>query len=93
MNLLWMLSKKLIDNQYLCTIIIIVIGGGFGWMSGAINSVLDWRWTFRLLGIAGLCVLPMAAMALYEPKSIKQRRLKRMKGKKVYSIWVRETVC
>ncbi len=66
------------------------VGGGFGWMSGAINSVLNWRWTFRLLGIVGLCVIPLAAMALYEPKSIKERRLKRVKGKRVYTIWVRE---
>lgn len=29
-------------------------------MSGAINVVLDWRWTFRILGIAGLVVAPVA---------------------------------
>ncbi|KAL5481345.1 hypothetical protein EMCRGX_G021483 [Ephydatia muelleri] len=26
-------------------------GGGFGWMSGAINVALNWRWTFRVLGV------------------------------------------
>ena len=61
-------------------------------MSGAINSVLDWRWTFRLLGIAGFCILPLAALALYEPKTTKQRRLERVKGKKTYSVWVRRTL-
>ena len=58
-------------------------------MSGAINSVLEWRWTFRLLGIVGLSVLPIAALTLYEPKTIKQRRMERVKGKKAYSIKVR----
>lgn len=59
-------------------------------MSGAINSVLDWRWTFRLLGIVGVCFIPLGALALYEPKTTRERRLERVKGKRIYSLWVRK---
>ena len=57
-------------------------------MSGAINVVLDWRWTFRILGIAGLVVAPVALLALWEPRSIREKRKMRQKGKTVYTIKV-----
>ena len=57
-------------------------------MSGAINATLDWRWTFRTLGIAGLLCVPMAFLALWEPKKVRQKRKARRKGKNHYSIKV-----
>ena len=59
-------------------------------MSGAINNILEWRWTFRLLGIAGYVFLPLAGLAIWEPKQIRERRKERIKGKKTYTIWVCE---
>ena len=63
-------------------------GGSFGWMSGAINSELDWRWTFRLLGIAGIAMLPLAMLALWEPKKVREKRKQRIRGKSSYTVWV-----
>ena len=57
-------------------------------MIGAINDVLSWRWTFHILGIAGLCLVPLAALALWEPKEVKKKRKARRKGKASYSIKV-----
>lgn len=65
-----------------------VAGGAFGWMAGAINVALNWRWTFRTLGIAGMALLPLAVLALWEPRAVKTRRLARRKGKRTYSIKV-----
>jgi MFS family permease len=65
----------------------VYFGGSFGWMSGAINHVLDWRWTFILLGIVGLAMIPLAMMALWEPKDIREKRKERIKGKSQYTIW------
>lgn len=59
-----------------------------GWMSGALNIILDWRWTFRILGVAGVFMAPLSLLALWEPKSVRERRIERRKGKKVYSIKV-----
>ena len=59
-------------------------------MSGAINNILEWRWTFRLLGIAGYVFLPLAGLAIWEPKQIRERRKERIKGKKTYTIRVCE---
>lgn len=64
----------------------VYLGGGLGWMIGAINDVLSWRWTFHILGIAGLCLVPLAALALWEPKEVKKKRKARRKGKASYSI-------
>lgn len=64
----------------------VYLGGALGWMSGALNVVLDWRWTFRILGMAGLVMAPITIIALWEPKTVRERRLKRRKGKRVYSI-------
>lgn len=58
-------------------------------MSGAITGVLDWRWTFRILGIAGMVLLPLAMLAMWEPKRIREKRKKRLKGKSYYTVWVR----
>ena len=63
-------------------------GGGLGWMIGAINDVLSWRWTFRILGIVGLSLVPLAALALWEPKEVKRKRKLRQKGKASYTIKV-----
>lgn len=57
-------------------------------MSGAINVALDWRWTFRILGIAGLVIVPVVMLALWEPKTIREKRKSRQKGKAVYTIKV-----
>ena len=57
-------------------------------MSGALNVILDWRWTFRILGIAGMVLAPITFIALWEPNTVRNRRLERRKGKKVYSIKV-----
>lgn len=74
---------SLLFLQHTCT-----TGGGFGWMSGAINTTLNWRWTFRTLGIAGLICVPIALIALWEPKRVKENRKARRKGKHYYSIKV-----
>ena len=58
-------------------------------MSGAITGALDWRWTFRILGIIGMAMLPLAMMALWEPKRIREKRKKRLRGKSYYTLWVR----
>ena len=63
-------------------------GGGFGWMSGAINVALNWRWTFRVLGVGGLVLVPLAAIALWEPKAVREQRIARQEGKTSYSIKV-----
>ena len=63
-------------------------GGGFGWMAGAINVALNWRWTFRVLGIGGLVLVPVAAIALWEPKVVQEQRKVRQEGKASYSIKV-----
>ena len=65
-----------------------VLGGGFGWMAGAINVALNWRWTFRTLGIIGMALIPLAVVALWEPKTVRTRRLARRRGKRIYPIKV-----
>ena len=57
-------------------------------MAGAINVALNWRWTFRTLGIVGMALIPLAVVALWEPKAIRARRLERRKGKRTYPIKV-----
>ena len=57
-------------------------------MIGAINDVLDWRWTFRILGMAGLVMVPVATLALWEPHDVWMKRKARQKGKASYSIKV-----
>lgn len=66
-------------------------GGGFGWMSGAINEALNWRWTFRVLGVLGLVLVPLGAIALWEPKAVRDQRQARQEGKTSYSI--KEVFC
>ena len=58
-------------------------------MSGVVNLALSWRWTFHILGIAGLVMTPVAIMAVYEPKTVRLKRRERMKGKQAYTILVR----
>ena len=58
-------------------------------MIAYVNEVLSWRWTFIILGIAGFCVTPLGILALWEPKSIKEKRLERRSGKSSYTILVR----
>ena len=67
---------------------IISAGGALGWMSGVVNLALSWRWTFHILGIAGLVMTPVAVMAVYEPKTVRLKRKERMKGKTTYTILV-----
>ena len=38
------------------------------------------------MGIAGLAMGPVTILALWEPKTVRERRLERRKGKRVYSI-------
>ena len=53
-----------------------------------VNLALSWRWTFRILGIAGLVMTPITMMAVYEPKAVRLNRKERMSGKSAYSILV-----
>ena len=71
-----------------CVVFNSVIGGALGWMSGVVNLALSWRWTFHILGIAGLVMTPVTMMAVYEPKIVRIKRKERMKGKSTYSILV-----
>ncbi len=58
-------------------------------MIANVNKVLGWRWTFRILGIAGFVVTPLAVLVLWEPKSVHEKRMSRISGKRTYSIKVR----
>ena len=62
-------------------------------MSGAINEALNWRWTFRVLGVLGLVLVPLGAIALWEPKAVRDQRQARQEGKTSYSIKVGRGVC
>ena len=66
----------------------VTAGGALGWMIARINEVLRWRWTFRILGIAGFVTVPVAIVALWEPKSVREKRKERQSGKKEYTICV-----
>ena len=66
----------------------IYTGGGLGWMMGAVSSPLSWRWTFHILGIAGLALIPLTALSMWEPASVRASRQARRKGKTTYSIKV-----
>ena len=57
-------------------------------MIGAVNSVLNWRWTFHILGIAGLVMVPVTSLALWEPGPVRRKRKTRREGKVTYSIKV-----
>ena len=57
-------------------------------MSGAINVALNWRWTFRVLGVVGLVLVPLGAVALWEPRAVQEQRRARQEGKTSYSIKV-----
>lgn len=59
-------------------------------MIGAVNDSLNWRWTFHILGIAGLVLVPVASLAMWEPASVRNSRKKRRSGKSSYSIKVGE---
>ena len=72
--------------------IVYCTGGGLGWIIGSINQVLSWRWTFRILGIASMVLLPVVMLALWEPKSMTEQRKARRKGKRQYSIKVGRVV-
>ena len=63
-------------------------GGGLGWMIGAVNDLLSWRWIFHILGIAGLCLVPLATLAMWEPGHVRRSRKSRQQGKSSYSIKV-----
>ena len=58
-------------------------------MIGAVNDVLNWRWTFHILGIAGLVLIPVASLAMWEPASVRANRRARQSGKPSYTIRVR----
>lgn len=57
-------------------------------MIAYVNEVLSWRWTFIILGISGFVVTPLAAIALWEPRTVREKRKERRRGKKNYSILV-----
>ena len=75
--------------MYILIFVSTCVGGALGWMSGVVNLALSWRWTFHILGIAGLVMTPVAVMAVYEPKTVRLKRKERMKGKATYTIWVK----
>ncbi|CAI8021136.1 Protein spinster [Geodia barretti] len=64
----------------------VYLGGGLGWMMGAVSHPLNWRWTFHILGIAGLVMVPLAVLSMWEPASVKASREARRRGKTSYSI-------
>ncbi len=64
------------------------VGGALGWMVSYVNETLGWRWTFRILGALGIAITPVAMLALWEPKVVRDKRMSRMTGKRIYSIWV-----
>jgi MFS family permease len=64
----------------------VYLGGGLGWMIGAVNSALSWRWAFHILGISGLVLVPVAALSVWEPPSVRASRRARQEGKVSYSI-------
>lgn len=57
-------------------------------MIGYVNEVLGWQWTFRILGICGFVVTPIAILALWEPRAVHEKRMGRITGKRAYSILV-----
>ena len=65
-----------------------VLGGAIGYFCGLLNTTLNWRWTFRILGIAGLTVVPLSIFILYEPRVIRENRRQRRRGRSSYSILV-----
>lgn len=66
----------------------VYLGGAIGYICGALNSALDWRWTFRILGIAGLAAVPVALVTAWEPKHVKERRRRRKAKKKEITVEV-----
>ena len=66
----------------------VYLGGSIGYLCGAINSALDWRWTFRILGITGLAAVPVALATAWEPKSVREKRRRRKAKKKEITIMV-----
>ena len=86
-NLLWIVLLCVIASNLLvhcCD----DIGGAIGFFCGLLNTTLNWRWTFRILGIAGLCVVPLSIFILYEPRVIRENRKQRRRGRTSYSILV-----
>ena len=59
-------------------------------MIGAVNDALNWRWTFHILGIAGLSLVPLVTVALWEPAEVRSKRKERQKGKSSYTIKVKK---
>ena len=66
----------------------VYLGGAIGYLCGALNSALDWRWTFRILGIAGLTMVPVAVVMVWEPKHVRERRKRRKAKKKRITVGV-----
>ena len=67
---------------------ILLSGGGIGYFSGLLNTNLNWRWTFRILGIAGLSIIPFSIIILYEPRRVRESRRQHRHGKPSYSVKV-----
>jgi MFS family permease len=57
-------------------------------MISFVNEVLSWRWTFIILGIAGFAMTPLAILAMWEPRVVREKRMDRRGGKKSYSLMV-----
>ena len=87
-HLLRLLGHSYISLSSFIGILMYTTGGGLGWMIGAVNDALSWRWTFHILGIAGLVMVPMAMLAMWEPSSVRNSRKARRNGKPSYSIKV-----
>lgn len=67
---------------------VLLQGGAIGYFCGLLNTNLNWRWTFRILGIAGLSIIPLSMIILYEPRAIRESRKQRRHGRSSYSIKV-----
>ena len=60
----------------------VYLGGGIGYICGALNHYLSWRWTYHILGIIGLATVPFSLITAWEPKSVKASRKRRKEEKK-----------
>jgi MFS family permease len=55
----------------------VYLGGGLGYLSGAINTAIGWRWTFLILGIPGFVLLALLIVFFRDPRRAQSEGLVR----------------